>query len=106
MTRYAVSVTILATITVDASDKQTAINEARRFAESLGDTGGYVDGWNSVAAAGAPTIADVSGFDIEDITGADVEKVGVCRSEDCDNDPDNGDGFDGYCGTCADKREA
>lgn len=29
-----------------------------------------------------------------------------CRTEDCDGDPNDGEGFDGYCGNCADRREA
>jgi hypothetical protein len=26
-----------------------------------------------------------------------------CRTEGCDQDPDDGEGWDGYCGSCADK---
>lgn len=29
----------------------------------------------------------------------------VCRDEDCDERNDNGEGFDGYCGNCADRAE-
>ena len=28
-----------------------------------------------------------------------------CRTEGCDEDPDDGDGWDGFCGNCADRRE-
>lgn len=30
----------------------------------------------------------------------------TCATTDCMNDAGNGEGFDGYCGECADKREA
>jgi hypothetical protein len=26
-----------------------------------------------------------------------------CRTELCDGDPDNGEGWDGFCGNCADR---
>lgn len=26
-----------------------------------------------------------------------------CLTDDCDEDPDNGEGWDGYCGNCADR---
>jgi hypothetical protein len=29
-----------------------------------------------------------------------------CRTVGCDGDPDDGEGWDGYCGNCADRREA
>lgn len=35
---------------------------------------------------------------------ASREDAGLCRTPGCDEDPDNGEGFDGYCGNCADKR--
>lgn len=28
-----------------------------------------------------------------------------CRTEGCREDPDNGEGYDGYCGNCADRIE-
>lgn len=28
-----------------------------------------------------------------------------CRTKRCKNDPDNGEGWNGYCGTCADRLE-
>lgn len=29
-----------------------------------------------------------------------------CRTEDCTEDADDGEGYDGFCGTCADREEA
>ncbi|MBF6216219.1 hypothetical protein IU487_35070 [Nocardia puris] len=34
------------------------------------------------------------------------EQRRVCRSGDCDNAPDDGDGWDGYCGNRADRLAA
>lgn len=28
-----------------------------------------------------------------------------CRTEDCDGDPNDGEGWDGFCGNCADRME-
>ncbi len=33
----------------------------------------------------------------------DEEEPTQCRTEGCDEDPDNGEGWDGYCGNCADR---
>lgn len=33
------------------------------------------------------------------------EPAPKCRTEGCDGDPENGEGWDGFCGNCADKRE-
>lgn len=30
------------------------------------------------------------------------DKQDQCRAVDCDGDPNSGDGWDGFCGTCAD----
>lgn len=30
----------------------------------------------------------------------------ICRGEDCGERNDNGEGFDGYCGNCADRLDA
>jgi hypothetical protein len=29
----------------------------------------------------------------------------ACRTEECDGDPNDGEGYDGYCGNCADRQE-
>jgi hypothetical protein len=104
MARYDIAVTILTTITVDAPDAQSAIDEARRFAEACDPADGFADGWNDVSKAeGRPTIADVSGFDVEPIADDDCTELDVCRTDGCSNDPDDGEGFDGFCGSCADR---
>lgn len=35
---------------------------------------------------------------------ASREDAGLCRTAGCDEDANDGEGFDGYCGNCADKR--
>lgn len=105
MARFSVPVTILTTITVDAPDADGAAREAARFAEGMCEGAGdhFRDGWNDVQRQnGAPTICSLGGIDIEDIAPDEVQEVAACRTEDCDGDPDNGEGYDGYCGTCAD----
>lgn len=56
-----------------------------------------------------PTLAeiesDIAEFVKEQRVIAGYEDDAKCRTEDCDGDPDDGDGFDGYCGNCADKNE-
>src|SRR5262245_57027269 len=32
----------------------------------------------------------------------DDDETATCRTEGCDGDPDDGEGWDGYCGDCAD----
>jgi hypothetical protein len=76
MARYEIAVTILTTITVDAPDAQSAIDEARRFAEACDPADGFADGWNDVSKAeGRPTIADVAAFDVEYITRDDCAEI-------------------------------
>ena len=33
----------------------------------------------------------------------DEDEENRCRTEGCDEDPNDGEGFDGYCGNCADR---
>lgn len=51
------------------------------------------------------------GFDAKDLVNEQcaecrpVEPEG-CRTDGCEEDPDTGDGWNGFCGNCADRREA
>lgn len=37
---------------------------------------------------------------------ADVDTTAPCRTDGCDGDPDSGEGWDGYCGSCADQLDS
>jgi hypothetical protein len=103
MKRFNISITLLATVTVDAMDASAAASEALRFAEQCGPQDGFIEGWNSVQTPGAPLIVDFGNIDIEGLDDDDVREVAVCRSDDCDGSIDNGEGYNGFCGSCADR---
>ena len=75
MPRFHVSVTMLATVTIDAVDAAAATREAVRFTELSGPEGGFIDGWNSAAEPGSPVIVDFSNVDIEEPDAEDVREV-------------------------------
>lgn len=77
MARFIVSLTILASVTLDAADERSVMNEARRFAEESGPADGFIDGWNSAYdPAHHLKIVDYSGGTVEAITPEDVERIG------------------------------
>ncbi|HIV77298.1 MAG TPA: hypothetical protein H9899_07220 [Candidatus Sphingomonas excrementigallinarum] len=55
---------------------------------SVGDEGAFVMTWTYVSNEEAG-----------------IEDEAACRTEGCDGDPDDGEGFDGFCGNCADRQE-
>lgn len=78
MTRLFVPVTIYAGIVVDTDDKDVAMREARRFAESCGPDGHFVDGWNDTQRlTGGAEIYAVGDFDVEFIEARDVEEAEI-----------------------------
>lgn len=109
MPRFSVPMTILATVEIDAPDQQTAIEEASRFIEALTPERPFLHGWNEVTAGHPVTptsIHRVSEFALEEVGSEAVEEVDTCRSEGCTRSADNGEGWDGYCGGCADQQDA
>lgn len=74
MPKFIVPLTVLVSITVEADDKATAIDEARRFVELGMPEDGYVDGWNDVQRQnGAPIIHEVAGYECESVELDEVE---------------------------------
>ncbi|CAL9677544.1 hypothetical protein SUDANB95_07869 (plasmid) [Actinosynnema sp. ALI-1.44] len=45
----------------------------------------------------------ITASESDDFDEDDFDEDAVCRSEDCDEDPRGGEGWDGYCGNCADR---
>lgn len=75
---FTVSLTVLSSVTVAAPDTETAITEARRFAEASQPEGHFVDGWNDIQREnGAPLILDASSVDIEGVEPEDVADMGA-----------------------------
>lgn len=63
-------------------------------------------GWHLVNRMGyfiteVPFDGDFLEIDLDDDD--DLDDEDRCRTEGCDEDPNDGEGFDGYCGNCADR---
>ncbi|MUL61058.1 hypothetical protein B5P44_00470 [Mycobacterium sp. CBMA 213] len=53
-------------------------------------------GWNGCTKPGQPEYDDRCGD----------HEYSQCRTEGCTENADDGEGFDGFCGNCADREEA
>ncbi|WNV90287.1 hypothetical protein [Umezawaea sp. Da 62-37] len=75
------------------------------MADVESESDGYQRWATSVQAEDAESAESYAVAEMRDEQDDDEEdeEPAPCRTEDCDGDPDDGEGWDGYCGNCADR---
>ena len=71
--------------------------------ERDGDLTDLVEDYPTRAAAEAAIAALEAGRPLPTPEWPEAGDADACRTDGCDGDSDNGEGFDGYCGACADR---
>lgn len=109
MNVYDCNVSMALNATIRANTEEEAAAIAKKVAEAIADRMFDLDGGRY--EIDQCTLFSVSyhrddepdvelAYNLEEIEGT------TCRTEDCDGDPDDGEGWNGYCGNCADRLEA
>lgn len=113
--KYIVDVKAFISVTVEAEDEDTARSRADYFVESLSPTEAYIAGYNATLAeeiaagdAAPGCIVKAGEFAVDGESDCHLEEPelddedGRCA---CGAPLDDGEGYDGKCGTCADRAE-